>query len=1230
MMNKKILVLLIICVNILKAQYPFQFSPPKTPAAYEIEKFGDPNVSLYTGRPNINIPLYTIKHGRIEIPLQISYHSNGIRADEEASKIGLGWFLETPLISQNIQGHDDLILSNKMPDYYYYYKSAYIVEPQPDYYVRTQGGTGKNWDRTNISTLMKANSIDHLNDYFMAKVRTDNGFLGGNLFYPFLPVNNQYEDFRIDDSGLYGKTFDIELDFFTANFFGTSLVFYKVPNQNRFFVLNKKGFRIEMNKLNTNNTNPLVDPLFEFIITAPSGIKYYFSQQMNMLATKPTIGNPAPDNYQSNEAIPVDYTMGSRHTKVPSYSLYTETPTPALEQLQSREWKISKIVDTNNNIVLYSYEPLPYVKRDNNNINGTCQFLYVLENRTDALNPSLSQTYNQTTQFYGNKTFFYPPGKQIKCFANYPFKNMFQDSFLKEIIFDNSKVVFNSSQRWDKAYDKKIDSIQIITNNQINHNIIFNYDYFPFNSVLSNRLMLNSVSVNKKRYSFDYYNKNFNSQNIDYWGFYNGLESTTPFINPFRFYQDISLIPGWATSLYEQSKGSENKSAHPENIKIGLLKKITYPTGGASKFDYELNTFDNYFVPNFDNKASVEKNKFNISHLNIDYDLNYTYTEAFNAIKDEVVKGEVKLSVYNYSYNIGNSYFKIVRIPDAWIDFYNSNAANKLTFWDKLDNNEIVTTTIFNKTNFANTSTTENYSIVIPMSGTYAAKVKYSKNAPTTGSPAGNISASLKHTMFSDYSQSGSQGFGVRIKKVIDYYKPGDSIIHKYSYFGGKHITPFKAVDDSNDYDYSSHFSDYQGTYLAHFMRRAVGYTFNTSTSSLLQSSLLGSDVNVGYDKVEVEDLDNNNVSRGKISYSFINIPDRLPSSKFGIMDGVTASTLNKFGIGIRDTEIDNGTIIKKEIIDANQKLKQSSVYNYLTSVFYLPERNYNVKLGYKGSTGHYSSYGWSEMSDYTLYYYPLKGRETLLENEVEISFFGNNQLETKVMQNYNTNNLLINRSIAYPDGSKNIESIKYATEKNNIKLINANMLNIPLEKQTMNALKTISLIETKYDNSGHLNPSSVLSYDIQNITNSPRIEFIYDKYDSKGNLEQYTTKDGISTVIIWGYNQTQPITKIEGAKLTDIQQAFIDSIVNASNTDASAGINNDETALFTAFKTFRDNLPNYQITTYTYDPLIGVRSITPPSGVRENYLYDSAGRLEKVIDMDGKILKEMKYNYKN
>ena len=73
------------------------------------------------------------------------------------------------------------------------------------------------------------------------------------------------------------------------------------------------------------------------------------------------------------------------------------------------------------------------------------------------------------------------------------------------------------------------------------------------------------------------------------------------------------------------------------------------------------------------------------------------------------------------------------------------------------------------------------------------------------------------------------------------------------------------------------------------------------------------------------------------------------------------------------------------------------------------------------------------------------------------------------------------------------------------------------------------------------------------------------------------------------------------------------------------------ESDLIAALDKLRDEstLKGYQISTYTYDPLIGVTSITPVNGVREIYQYDSAKRIEKVIDINGNILKEYKYHYK-
>ncbi|WP_267406330.1 MULTISPECIES: hypothetical protein [unclassified Chryseobacterium] len=233
----------------------------------------------------------------------------------------------------------------------------------------------------------------------------------------------------------------------------------------------------------------------------------------------------------------------------------------------------------------------------------------------------------------------------------------------------------------------------------------------------------------------------------------------------------------------------------------------------------------------------------------------------------------------------------------------------------------------------------------------------------------------------------------------------------------------------------------------------------------------------------------------------------------------------------------------------------------------------------------------------------------------------------------------LTSKIITFPDKSIQETLFKYAHEKGNQLMIDKNMIGIPLEtttKQTIGAtIKTLSRTETVYPTStptpqaGNLIlPLSVKSYDLQN---NPSTEVNYDQYDSKGNLQQYTTKSGIPVAIVWGYNGTQPMAKIEGATYAQVQNLAM-AIMTASDTDASAAPSNDEADLLNALKTFRAGLPNYQVTTYTYDPLIGVRSITPPSGIREVYLYDTANRLMEVREQSktGKLLKEFKYNYKN
>src|SRR5258706_15772099 len=68
------------------------FTPP-SPNATSLGKYGEVPVSYYTGIPNISVPLYSIKSRDLELPISLNYHAGGIRVEELASWVGLGWTL---------------------------------------------------------------------------------------------------------------------------------------------------------------------------------------------------------------------------------------------------------------------------------------------------------------------------------------------------------------------------------------------------------------------------------------------------------------------------------------------------------------------------------------------------------------------------------------------------------------------------------------------------------------------------------------------------------------------------------------------------------------------------------------------------------------------------------------------------------------------------------------------------------------------------------------------------------------------------------------------------------------------------------------------------------------------------------------------------------------------------------------------------------------------------------
>ncbi|MDL2142545.1 DUF5977 domain-containing protein [Flavobacterium tructae] len=176
-------------------------------------------------------------------------------------------------------------------------------------------------------------------------------------------------------------------------------------------------------------------------------------------------------------------------------------------------------------------------------------------------------------------------------------------------------------------------------------------------------------------------------------------------------------------------------------------------------------------------------------------------------------------------------------------------------------------------------------------------------------------------------------------------------------------------------------------------------------------------------------------------------------------------------------------------------------------------------------------------------------------------------------------------------------------------------------DASTGNLLLPKSMYEAKFPNT------------FPSLTNIGNLEkkITYNQYDEKGNVLQYTIESGISVAIVWGYNKTLPIAKIENVAYNTIPTetiANLQSLSNDDNDNCMSG-NCTEQLLRNALNAFRNTVQNAFITTYTYNPLAGVTSVTDPKGVASYYEYDVAGRLKFVKDKDLNVLQKYCYNYK-
>jgi YD repeat-containing protein len=423
--------------------------------------------------------------------------------------------------------------------------------------------------------------------------------------------------------------------------------------------------------------------------------------------------------------------------------------------------------------------------------------------------------------------------------------------------------------------------------------------------------------------------------------------------------------------------------------------------------------------------------------------------------------------------------------------------------------------------------------------------------------------------------------------------------------------------------------AEYTGSQKANFIKT----TFLTYIKSLVGLDVTQNNY-VGYSRVKEEEIGNG-----------FSIYEYTSPKKYRSIQPVSSSNsyyIRNSALPFLNTPLNfdakTGKLVKKEVYNSSAQLIQTeeNSYTYDSLLIYNISRTRLVPLMRTNITTA-STYDANVQ---------LRTHRNLITNKRITNYFYDNGNRTNSQDEiaYRYNSLLsITEEVIKKKSSGKVESKKYYYPKDNVMsnepfvadMIAKNLIRSPLKTEFYE--NSIKLFEEKVifgnniSTNNFLLPKNIYSAKFPNalpfLTNIGNLEkkLTYDQYDDKGNILQYTPENGIPVSIIWGYNKTMPIAKIENIKYAEIPLNLITDVQNASDTGTEISLLNALSALRHEFA-----LRNTMITTYSYKPLVGISTITDPKTMTTRYEYDNFGRLQFVRDHNGNILSENEYHYKN
>lgn len=515
----------------ISAQIPGLPNNLLSPNASSLGEYGEVPVSLYTGVPDIKIPLYTIELGEYNLPITMSYHAGGIRPDQHVGWTGLGWTLNAGgCISRVVNGIADEYHNPNN------YTSERELQQESGFYYR-HSAIEFNWDD---SDALK----DSINLFFespalFASDTSPDKFSFNFLDYHgnfYLNTSGQWQVqcnkpvkvvFENDFTTQYAKRSDSFIISGTnISEYGRSHSFSKFTiigddGTKYIFGNNDDAIEYSMDFFNQDTSPFIASTWYLTKIIYPNKREITFSYdrgdfiaQMYCYIEKSAVSGQT-SQYSCSYSGPSNLDMYQGQLILPSY--------------------LSKITFPYGEIS-FSHSIADDLKYDFDRINAAAECNYSSPSDTPSFMPILR--YN----------------------GNYDKKPLYPNCL--------------EALKWWKLTEmviKKADSSPLKR---------FLFDY---NEVSTERLTLKSItetggnsSTLGRVYGFDYTKvaelPTYVSNQVDHWGFYCGRDAD----------YDLSLpISAMAT------KYSESREPNIEVAQYGVLSQINYPTGGFTRFVYE-------------------------------------------------------------------------------------------------------------------------------------------------------------------------------------------------------------------------------------------------------------------------------------------------------------------------------------------------------------------------------------------------------------------------------------------------------------------------------------------------------------------------------------------------------------------------------------------------------------------------------------------------------------------